>query len=392
MNRPCILAWMTLPVPLLTPILPILFSTYWMNTFIFHSSGRAKHYIKLNCATYIYIDCICEKYLGTAWSWFKPAPLTADHPTPLPNSDAFNKQYLKDEGDPNPKVQTDLANNMECKYWNVIGELTYAMVTCMPDISYETVCSAQASTCPAWIHFESVCHTMRYLYSTCHDGLYFWQSSPHDELPDTMLPHISSNLSDLMLPDWPRHDPYCAHGYVDSDWAVYMKIRRSFTSTSICLRLAGGTIAYKSKLQPTLAQSSTKAKFMVASDAGKMILYVRSILYDLDIPQHAASVLYEDNEGCITLWLQLVNQPLVVLILTWSTMLSVNGLSVTYSLLSESLLHRICRTTSQKICPRFFSTAMSILSWTMSHLPILPWPHTRHSNHIRPATSCCRTS
>ena len=37
---------------------------------------------------------------------------------------------------------------------------------------------------------------------------------------------------------------------------------------------------------------------MAACDAGKMLLYVRSILWDLDIPQHAASLLYEDNDGC----------------------------------------------------------------------------------------------
>ena len=64
----------------------------------------------------------------------------------------------------------------------------------------------------------------------------------------------------------------------------------------VCLHLAGGTIAYKTKFQPTVALSSTEAEFMAAGDSGKMILYVRSILYDLQIPQDAASVAYEDND------------------------------------------------------------------------------------------------
>lgn len=37
---------------------------------------------------------------------------------------------------------------------------------------------------------------------------------------------------------------------------------------------------------------------MAAYDTGKMILFVRSILWDLGIPQEAATVLYEDNNAC----------------------------------------------------------------------------------------------
>jgi hypothetical protein len=37
---------------------------------------------------------------------------------------------------------------------------------------------------------------------------------------------------------------------------------------------------------------------MAAYDTGKMILFVRSILWDLGIPQEAATVLYKDNDAC----------------------------------------------------------------------------------------------
>ena len=37
---------------------------------------------------------------------------------------------------------------------------------------------------------------------------------------------------------------------------------------------------------------------MAATDAGKMILYIRSILWDLGIPQLAATVIGEDNDEC----------------------------------------------------------------------------------------------
>jgi hypothetical protein len=41
---------------------------------------------------------------------------------------------------------------------------------------------------------------------------------------------------------------------------------------------AGGTIAYKTKFQPTVAGSTTEAEFMATYDTGKMILFIQSIL------------------------------------------------------------------------------------------------------------------
>jgi hypothetical protein len=37
---------------------------------------------------------------------------------------------------------------------------------------------------------------------------------------------------------------------------------------------------------------------MTACDVGRMCLFVRSILWDLDIPQEAATIAYKDNDGC----------------------------------------------------------------------------------------------
>lgn len=66
---------------------------------------------------------------------------------------------------------------------------------------------------------------------------------------------------------------------------------------SLASAFAGGTVAYKSRLLPTVALSSTEAEFMGACDAAKVLLYVRSILWDIGIPQEAASLLYEDNDA-----------------------------------------------------------------------------------------------
>jgi hypothetical protein len=82
---------------------------------------------------------------------------------------------------------------------------------------------------------------------------------------------------------------------MDSSWGDCLLTRRS--TGGVCFRLAGGPIAWKGQLLPTVALSSTEAEFMEATVAGRMSLYIRSIMWDLDIPQEAATILYEDNDG-----------------------------------------------------------------------------------------------
>ena len=87
------------------------------------------------------------------------------------------------------------------------------------------------------------------------------------------------------------------HAAVDSDWAGDTTHRRSVTG--LVLRIAGGTILYKTKYQDTIALSTTEAEFTAACDAGKAILYVRSILDEINMPQDEATALYIDNNGAL---------------------------------------------------------------------------------------------
>ena len=184
---------------------------------------------------------------------------------------------------------------MNCSYRNIVGELTYAMVTCRPDLSPAVVKLAQHNAAPAEIHFRAAKHCMRYLYATRSDGLIFWRKTPREDLPDKGAPTTISNQHDLLPIGRPNHGPYDLHANTDSDWANCPRTRRSWTG--ICARLGGGTIGYKTRFQPTVAMSSTEAEFMAAADAGKMLLYIRSVLWDLKIPQDSASYIYEDNNG-----------------------------------------------------------------------------------------------
>ena len=250
---------------------------------------QTKHYIKISCESYI--EKICAKHLD---SWMRIFTMPTIGPTPLPTTSGFMKSFLTAEGV--QEGQKELESRMRLSYRSGVGELIYALITCRPDISHVVVRCAQNCICPHEIHFHGVKHILKYLYLTKSEGLYFWREHPNDLLPDKSAPTLSSTAHDLLMDGRPHHESTSLHGFVDSDWATCPKTRRSMTG--VCIRFAGGTIAYKTKLQATVAQSSTEAEFMGASDFGKMMLYIRSILWDLGVPQESASFLYEDNDAC----------------------------------------------------------------------------------------------
>jgi hypothetical protein len=238
---------------------------------------QTRDYLKIDCHTYI--EKMCAKYLA---SWLNKIPLSENRPTPLPSDSDWLKGFNAATGPTDPKAQADLATNEQLRYRTGVGELIWAMTTCRPDIAFTSVKLSQSNSTPAEIHYHGLKHAIRYLYITRNDGIYFWRTSPRLDLPERPLPIISSHPQDLLLEGRPAHDATIAVAYGDSDWATCVKTRRSFSG--ICIQLAGGTIAYKTRFQPTVAMSSIEAEFMAACDVGRMSLFVRSILWDLDIP------------------------------------------------------------------------------------------------------------
>jgi hypothetical protein len=72
---------------------------------------QTKHYIKIDCHTYI--NKFCSKYLDT---WLDKVPLTENHPTPLPSNPTWLKQFNAASGPDNPKDQATVEALMQIKY------------------------------------------------------------------------------------------------------------------------------------------------------------------------------------------------------------------------------------------------------------------------------------
>ena len=65
------------------------------------------------------------------------------------------------------------------------------------------------------------------------------------------------------------------------------------------MMLAGAAVYYQTRLQPTVAQSSTEAEFTNMADAGKAALYLKWILEELGIIIDNPTPIHADNQGAI---------------------------------------------------------------------------------------------
>lgn len=247
---------------------------------------QTRDYIKISNATYF--DKILEDKLQ---------PTAPSHTYPIPmNSDPAYNRRIEDAVPLTDKELQKVEKKFGFSYRQGIGELIYGMVTCRPDISFPLIKLSQYSTKPALEHFEAVQELYNYIRSTKSDGIYYWRTAPRMDLPLGPLPETKKdkNYTPQTREQYVRLN---TRATVDSDYANDTTHRRSVSG--IAIKLAGGTIFYKTAFQATVALSSTEAEFIAACEAAKIILYIRSVLDDINVKQDTATTLYEDNQGAL---------------------------------------------------------------------------------------------
>ena len=250
---------------------------------------QARHYIKINNPTYI-------SKIVNEHAWMVEGMPISTKPVPMNDDKKLMHQIENAVPPDNNHDRTKLQIDMQFNYRQAIGELIFAMVTCRPDISFPLIKLSQHSANPAKVHYEAVINIFRYLHATKDEGITYWRPKPNMSLPELPLPpihHDNYSPSDEKI----QNEPTTMTSAVDADWAGDTTHRKSVTG--IVIKLAGGCILYKTKYQDTIALSTTEAEFTAASDAGKAILYVRSILNQINVPQDKATVLHIDNNGAL---------------------------------------------------------------------------------------------
>ena len=246
-----------------------------------------QQYIKLHNSKYI--KQILDKH-----EWLHDTYKSHSKPTPMRSNTKYLEELENDVGPSSEQDRKELETNMGFKYRGALGEALYAMITCRPDISVPIMKLSQYANNPAEIHYVALKNVFRYLRSTIDKGITFWRKtqSRHKDLDDSSTNHIPQ-ISHPFL----KYEPSRALGGADIDWAGDTKHRKSVSGMTVIY--GGVVIAYKSKCQRTIAQSSTEAEFAAACDAAKLILHIRSILDEIKVPQNAATMLFEDNQGAL---------------------------------------------------------------------------------------------
>jgi dUTPase len=249
---------------------------------------QCREYVKIHNTTYI--DQIIAK---NPWLNDDTSPLSI-FPLPM-NPDKAHLKELEQTAPLTPEERLQAEKDYQFGYRNAVGEIIYAMITCRVDIAFAIIKLSQYSTKPAIVHFEAIRHLYRYLKATKTEGIYYWRKSPRTDLPPGIIPTLKIDNYDEALERQASLDTIAA--YVDSDHAADSSHRRSVTGLHVTI--AGGTILYKSRFQQTVAQSSTEAEFMAAAEAGRYVLYLRTILQQIGLEQHHATIMYEDNQGAL---------------------------------------------------------------------------------------------
>ena len=190
------------------------------------------HYIKLTCHTYI--QRITEHH---GWTNKKAHTL----PVPMRNDATHLKELETTTGPTTQEERQLLEKEMGYNYRQVIGEAIFAMTLCRVDIAPAIIKLSQYSENPVKCHYKAAKAIIVYLWHTRHEGIYYWRSTPNEDLPDEPLPKTVSQAADLE-PYYQADTPTELYGCSDATWASDRQHRRS--TGGIVFFFAGGAIYY----------------------------------------------------------------------------------------------------------------------------------------------------
>ncbi|KAH9704345.1 hypothetical protein KPL70_011418 [Citrus sinensis] len=171
--------------------------------------------------------------------------------------------------DQSPKTSEEIERMRQVPYAEAVGSLMYAMLCTRPGICFAVGMISRYQSNPGPEHWTAVKHIMKYLKRT----------------KNYMLVYSGDELIPV--------------GYTDSD---FMSDKDSRKSTSgYVFTLGSGAISWRSVKQSCIADSTTEAEYVAASEAAKEAVWLRKFLQDLEVvPAVTAPLkLFCDNSGAV---------------------------------------------------------------------------------------------
>ncbi|KAL8157159.1 hypothetical protein AgCh_002026 [Apium graveolens] len=167
-----------------------------------------------------------------------------------------------------PKTDEGKKDMAKVPYASAVGSLMYAMVCTRPDIAHAVGVVSRFMSNPGREHWEAVKWLLRYLKGTSKVALCF-------------------SKKDVIL-----------EGFSDADLGGCLDTRKS--TTGYIFTLDGTAVSWMSRLQKSVALSTTEAEYMAISEASKEMIWLKNFLEELGKKQ-ADSALYSDSQSAIHL-------------------------------------------------------------------------------------------
>lgn len=167
-------------------------------------------------------------------------------------------------------LNADEIFNAPCR--NLIGCLMYLMVCTRPDLSTVVNILSRYTNKNNKELWRCLKRVLRYLKGSI----------------NLKLTYVKGNYKNLLT------------GFVDSDWGGD-EINRKSTAGFIFKLFDTCTISWGTKRQLTVAASSTEAEYMALFEAVREALWLKSLAYGINIKINEPIIIYEDNNGCISI-------------------------------------------------------------------------------------------
>jgi hypothetical protein len=194
---------------------------------------------------------------------------------PLANSPMLGGSSGKLRARATPLTPDETAFMKLCPYREAVGALLWLTRGTRPDVAYAVQQVARHMATPAPEHWCAVTRILRFLNKTKDAPLRLGSGASPCGLASTL------------------------HGFCDADWAGCSKTMRS--QTGWVVRLGNASVAWQSRLQTSVAQSSAQAEFAAAASLANEIVWWRRLLVDFGGSAMAPTDLWCDNASAVQL-------------------------------------------------------------------------------------------
>jgi hypothetical protein len=170
---------------------------------------------------------------------------------------------------PNTHLKENSDEEIDKPFKGILGQLLYIAITCRPDIMTSVSLCGRHAMNPSMEHWNALLKIVSYLGST----------------------------RDLVLRLGGKFDEMKLTAFSDSDWAGDLAERKS--RSGYLIQLNSSSVIWSSKLQTSVALSSTEAEYVALSLTSRDVIWLRNLLKEMGFAQKEATIIFEDNESCI---------------------------------------------------------------------------------------------